>query len=87
MKSIERLMQELPTNYAERSYQTGAFSRARGIKTPVDLMKLSIFHYQNESSLLETSEVSRMSGIGELSNVAIMNRLAKCGEWFRSINE
>ena len=87
MESIARLMEELPKDYETDSRTQGAFTSARGIKTPSDLMKLSIFHLHNESSLMEISEVARMTELGQVSDVAFMNRLAKCGDWFRSINE
>ena len=87
MENIVRLMMELPKSYEEESYKQGAIVRRRGVSRPADLMMLSMFHLQNGCSLLEISEVARITKLGNMSDVAFMNRFEKCGNWFRSINE
>jgi hypothetical protein len=48
-------------------------------------MLLIIIHLLNGTSLLETSIIARMAKLGEMSEVAFMNRLAGCTEWFKEI--
>jgi hypothetical protein len=48
-------------------------------------MLLIIIHLLNGTSLLETSIIARMAKLGEMSDVAFMNRLAGCTEWFKAI--
>ncbi|NLZ95484.1 MAG: IS4 family transposase [Bacteroidales bacterium] len=86
MESIARLMAELPDGYEEDCYEQGAITRMRGVSCPADLMMLSMFHLQNGCTLLEISEVARITRLGKMSDVAFMKRFEKCGSWFRTIN-
>jgi len=87
MENIVRLMEELPKDYEAECYKQGAIVRRRGVSNPADLMMLAMFHLQNGCSLLEISEVARITKLGEMSDVAFMKRFEKCAGWFRSINE
>jgi hypothetical protein len=87
MESISRLMAELPVNYEEKCFKTGAITRRRGVSNPADLMMLAMFHLQNGCTLLEISEVARITKLGAMSDVAFMKRFEKCGNWFKQINE
>lgn len=87
MENIARLMSELPKGYEEDCFKQGAITRKRGVSSPADLMMLAIFHLQNGCSLVEISEVARITKLGRMSDVAFMNRFEKCGKWFKSINE
>lgn len=87
MESIARLMAELPKEYEEDCYDQGAITRRRGVANPADLMMLAMFHLQNGCTLLEISEVARITKLGEMSDVAFMKRFEKCGNWFRTINK
>jgi hypothetical protein len=87
MENIVRLMKELPSDYEEECYKQGAIIRRRGVSNPADLMMLAIFHLQNGCSLLEISEIAKMTKLGNMSDVAFMKRFEKCGKWFCGINE
>lgn len=86
MESIARLMAELPEGYEEDCFKYGAIIRARGVSCPADLMMLSMFHLHNGCTLMEISEVARITNLGRMSDVAFMNRFEKCGNWFKAIN-
>ena len=85
MYSIARLIKELPENYEEECVNQCAVRRWRGVKSPADLMLLILIHLMNGTSLLETSVIAHMAKLGEISDVAFMNRLAQCKDWFVSI--
>ncbi len=87
MESIARLIKELPEDYEKDCIEQGALQRRRGVSSPADLMMLSIFHLHSGCSLLEISEIARISKLGEMSDVAFMKRFEKCGDWFKAINE
>ena len=87
MENIARLMAELPSDYEEDCFKTGAIRRQRGVSSPADLMMLAMFHLQNGCSLKEISEVARITKLGRMSDVAFMKRFEKCGGWFICINE
>lgn len=86
MESVARLMAELPIEYEDDCFEQGAITRMRGVSSPADLMMLSLFHLQNGCTLLEISEVARITKLGKMSDVAFMKRFEKCGDWFRTIN-
>jgi len=87
MESIAHLMAGLPEGYEEDCIATGAIQRKRGVSCPADLMMLGIFHLNNGCSLLEISEVARITKLGKMSDVAVMKRFEKCGDWFSLINK
>jgi len=87
MENIAVLMAGLPKDYEEDCLKQGAIKRKRGISNPADLMMLSMFHLQNGCSLLEISEIARITKLGKMSDVAFMKRFEKCANWFRTINE
>lgn len=86
MESIARLMRELPKDYEEESVMQGALIRKRGVTSAANLMMLSMFHLMNGCTLMEISEVTRITKMGQMSDVAFMNRFEKCGDWFKAIN-
>ena len=87
MENIARLMMELPKDYEEECYKQGAIIRRRGVSKPSDLMMLAMFHLHNGCTLMEMSEVARITKLGKMSDVAFMKRFEQCGNWFRSLNE
>ncbi|QAT63303.1 IS4 family transposase [Acidilutibacter cellobiosedens] len=87
MENIAHLMSELPKDYEEECIKQGAIVRRRGVSNPADLMMLAMFHLQNGCSLVEMSEVARITKLGNMSDVAFMKRFEKCGNWFKSINQ
>ena len=74
MENIARLMMELPKDYENECFKQGAIIRKRGVSSPSDLMMLAMFHLQNGCSLVEMSEVARLTKLGQMSDVAFMNR-------------
>jgi len=86
MESIARLLKELPPDYEQRAFEQGAITRLRGISSAADLMMLAMFHLHNGCSLIEMSEIARLSKLGEMSDVAFMKRFEKCADWFKAIN-
>lgn len=80
-------MSELPKDYEVECFRKGAVTRRRGVSSPADLMMLAMFHLQNGCSLIEISEIAKITKLGNMSDVAFMKRFEKCGNWFKSINE
>jgi hypothetical protein len=83
---IAQIIPMLPDNYAQILIDSGKFQRWRGIKTPEDLMLLSLFHIVNGCTLKEVSTIAKEGKIAQISDVAFMERFAKCGEWFKEIS-
>ncbi len=87
MTNIEELMPYLAVGYEEKCREFKVIERKRIIKEESAFMKLCLFHLLEGSSLIETSEISRMTGIGKISDVAFMKKFKKCAEWFAWIAE
>jgi hypothetical protein len=84
--NIRRLMKHLPAGYEAASKKTGAMKRTgKVIREASDLMWLMLTHLSQGQSLANMSALSEASGLGPLSDVAIMKRLIHCGEWFKWI--
>jgi len=85
MISVAQLLKEMPNGYIEACYSEKAIQRKRGITDPGDLMMLCLFHLLNGCSLMEISEVARLTKLGEVSDVAFMKRFEGCNNWFKWI--
>ena len=80
--NIRRLMRHLPEGFEGAGRETGAATRTgRVIKKPSDLMWLMLSHLAHGLTLTNTSALAQAAGLGTLSDVAFMNRLANCGDW------
>lgn len=87
MESIIHLMQQLPSDYEEECIKQGVIKRKRGVSSPADLMMLAMFHLHNGCSLMEISEIGKVTKLGQMSDVAFMKRFEQCDEWFKAINK
>ena len=83
--NIEQIMDILPQGYEDSCFETKAIERKRGIKSAKDLMLLCLIYLTQACSLLEISKYASLLGIAKISDVAFMNRFAKCGAWFEWI--
>jgi len=83
MTGIGEVLRELPEGYEAACYREKAMQRARGIRSPHDLMMLSLMHLLNGCSLIEISAIASLAKMGELSDVAFMKRFANCNGWFK----
>ena len=86
MDSIMHLMMHLPADYEEECTKQGAIKRKRGVTSAADLMMLAMFHLHNGCSLMEMSEIAKLTKLGQMSDVAFMKRFEQCGDWFKAIN-
>lgn len=85
MVSVAQLLKEMPDGYEEACFSEKAIQRKRGITEPGNLMMLCLFHLLNGCSLVEISEVARLTKLGDISDVAFMKRFSGCGDWFKWI--
>ena len=84
--NIRQLMKNLPAGYEAASKETWAMRRTgKVISNPADLMWLMLTHLSQGQTLINMSALSEAAGIGQLSDVAFMNRLINCNKWFKWI--
>jgi len=60
---------------------TKAFLRARAIATAVDLLRLILAYCLGERGLRSTAAWAAAMGLADISNVALLQRLRRCGDW------
>jgi hypothetical protein len=60
---------------------TKAFLRPRGITNAVDLLRLILAYCLGERGLRSTAAWATAVGLVDISNVALLYRLRKCGDW------
>lgn len=61
--------------------QTRAFLRARGIATAVDLLQLLLSYCLGDCGLRSTAAWASAVGLADISNVGLLYRLQRCGDW------
>jgi len=67
------------------AYETGAFTRARKVETPEALLQLLLIWTSAERSLMETAALAADSGLADVSDVALLRRFEKCGDWMGAL--
>jgi len=72
----------LPDRWMEMARQLGAFQRARGVADARALLRVMLIHLADGCGLRETAARAALSGIAQVSDVALLKRLRSCGPWF-----
>src|SRR5687768_5890508 len=66
---------------SELAYRTGAFVRSREVESPSELLQLLMTWAVAERSLRETAALSAEAGMADVSDVALLKRFKKAGDW------
>jgi hypothetical protein len=72
----------LPERWMEMARELGAFQRARGVPDVRALLQVMLIHLGEGCGLRETAARAALSGIADVSDVALLKRLRSCGPWF-----
>jgi len=62
-----------------------AFQRARGVKSGVDLLRIVLSYCLGDRGLRGTTAWAASTGLMDISNVALLKRLGKCGDWLAAL--
>lgn len=65
--------------------QMGAFTRARKIDSPELLLRLILMWAVAERSLMDTAAIAAEAGLADVSDVALLKRFAKAGDWLAAL--
>lgn len=85
-EDFEYLKSFLPVGWQAKAKELGALRRCRKVPDAETLLRVLLIHLAEGCSLRETSVRTRRGKIIELSDVSIMDRLKRSGEWFRWMN-
>jgi len=81
---FEEFVQELPSDYRELAYDFKAFTRARKIGSPLQLLQLVMLYCGLDLSLRSCAgEIAVMQGY--LSDTAVKKRLEACVPWIKAL--
>jgi len=70
---------------AASARETKAFLRSRVIESPVDLLRMVLAYCLGAGGLRSTAAWAASIGLVDISNVALLNRLRRCGAWFEML--
>lgn len=79
------LLSLLPKEWKDLASSCGAIERLRGFGSEQAVLRTLLLHIGQGYSLRETAVRARMGGLAEVSDVALLKRLRKSEEWFRSL--
>lgn len=74
-----------PEGWQEEAKQLGAVERLRGFASVENLMRTLLLHVGQGYSLRETAVRAKTSGLGAVSDVALLKRLRQAEEWLRRL--
>ena len=66
---------------SEVAYATGAFARRREIRSPGEMLQLLLTWAVAERSLQETAALAAEAGMADVSDVALLKRFLRAGDW------
>jgi hypothetical protein len=72
---------------ASSAREHGAFVRARGVKSAVDVLRLALMYGPGGQSLRSLAALAAAAGLADISDVAILDRLKNVGNWLQALCE
>ena len=85
VSSWESLLAQLPADLEERAQRSGALVRRRGIRCATDLLQLALAYGVGDYSLRQVGLWGSLSGVAEVSDVTILNRLRQSVAWLEEL--
>jgi hypothetical protein len=83
----EIVLQMLPRGWQDKARESGAMRRRREFPNAATLLRVLLIHLAEGCSLRETAVRAAAGGLVEVSDVAVLKRLRRSGEWFRWMGE
>jgi len=81
----EILLSAFPSGWKELGKESGAIKHKLKQFNESDLLRILLIHIGKGYSLRETSVIAKLSGLAEISDVAILKRLRKSENWLLSL--
>jgi hypothetical protein len=80
-ESWKVILDLLPQGWDQQAYLCGAMERQRDIRSPGDLLRILLLHVGKGYSLRETVVRAKLTGLADISDVALLKRLRRAGRW------
>jgi len=84
---MREIIEYLPQDWEGKAKELGAFSRARNIKTPEDLLALNMLYITNDGSFQLASAMMKLTKGISVNKNAAYERITASGEWLRWMAE
>jgi len=82
-----RLLKLLPNGWEGQARELGALKFGRQFSGPESLLRTLLIYLSDDCSMLETTERARNGELVDISDVGLLKRINKSGEWLRWISE
>src|ERR1035437_6881800 len=80
-ESWKVILDLLPQGWDQQACLSGAMERQRDIRSPGDLLRILLLHDALPISLRETVVRAKLTGLADISDVALLKRLRRAGRW------
>lgn len=77
----------LPEGWRELARSTGALQRARQVRSPDVLLRLTFLYAASGLSLQQAAARATNAGLARISSVGLMKRMRSAGPWLRALAE
>jgi len=84
---MREIIEYLPKGWEEKAKETGAFTRARNIKTVEELLALNMLYITNDGSFQIASAMMKLTKGISVNKNAAYERITASGEWLRWMAE
>ena len=84
---MKEIIEYLPEDWEAKAKETGAFTRARNIKSPEDLLALNMLYITNDGSFQMASAMMKLTKGISINKNAAYERITASGEWLRWMAE
>ena len=82
-----KIVQLLPEGWQEKARECGALKFGRQFSSPEILLRVLLIYFCDGCSMRETVARASIAGLADVSDVALLKRVDKCGKWFRWMTE
>lgn len=83
----EKITMLLPDGWQDKARECGALKFGRQFTSPDLLLRVLLIYFCTGCSMRETVARAAAAGLVNISDVALLKRIDKCGEWFRWMTE
>lgn len=82
-----KIVKLLPEGWESQARELGALKFGRQFSGPDNLLRVLLMYFSDGCSMRETVVRARAGNLADLSNVALLKRVNKSGEWLRWMSE
>lgn len=82
-----KIVKLLPEGWEDQARTLGALKFGRQFSGPDNLLRILLMYFSDGCSMRETVARARVGNLADLSDVALLKRVNKSGEWLRWMSE